>query len=105
MIGSKIKEALKHKMGKTINIEISLKGDNDPKAEQSSDLAPTVKDSDKPGVEKGEMISEDPHSEVEDLDGMIEKQSKGSALAQSLHGRAREKMMAKRDMLKKGLKS
>ncbi len=108
------KKALKQRYGKSIQIEISVKGHgDDDKAQQTSDLAPTVKDSDEPGVEKGDIGElnagshkvHDMHTpEADELEKMIALQPKGSAMSQSLHGRAREKMTAKHESLKKGLK-
>lgn len=50
-----MKQALKHKMSKavTVKIQIGHDGKDDPESEKTSDMAPVVKDSQEPGVEKG----------------------------------------------------
>lgn len=95
-MNDKIRDAIKQKLGKIVSIEISVKSD-DEEEQKTSDLAPTVKDSDEPGVDKGD--------EMKSLGKMIELQPKSPIAEKSLHGRAREKMLSKMDTLKKGLKS
>lgn len=95
MFNDKLKDALKQKLAKTISIEISVKNDDDEK-QKTSDLAPTVKDSDEPGVDKGDKGDE----EIESLESMIDLQPKSPVTQKSLHGRAREKMQSKLQDLK-----
>lgn len=102
------KKAIADRYKKAFQIEVSVKPAEDEKndsvMQQTSDLAPTVKDSDEPGVEKEDVVSEGPGGEIEQIDDMIEMQPKEAPLSKSLHARAREKMIAKRDALKKDLK-
>lgn len=139
-----MKEALKQKYGKSLHIEISMKP-HDDHDQQTSDLAPTVQDSDEPGVEKPgdiikkqmvakklgvqpgahpamppaegspqeeasetpgqESLEQAPTDKEQMLDKMIHMQPAGSPLTKTLHERAREKMIAQKNMMRKGLKS
>ncbi len=50
-----LKQALKNKMGKVINIKISLDDASDD-LKDKTDMAPEVQDSDEPGVEKDQPM-------------------------------------------------
>lgn len=97
------KGALKHKMGKTINIKITVDHDD----EKKSDLAPDVKDSDEPGVVKsthpmmgheGEMGFGDQVAQ-----SLIDNSSDHPAAGKTLESIAKERAMKRMDR-KKGLK-
>lgn len=103
------KGALKHKMGKTINIKITVDHDDDKK----SDLAPDVKDSDEPGVVKSThpmMMGQAPaHMPAgEDFgnqvaQSLIDNSSDHPAAGKTLESIAKERAMKRMDR-KKGLK-
>lgn len=100
MIG---KEALKHKMGKTINIEIKVTPHDgeDKELQKSSDLAPSVQDSDEPGVVKSDDDVANKGIQAEDL--LKNMPTPAPMDKNSLNARARQAMMDKIEA-KKGLK-
>lgn len=89
------KDALKHKMGKVVNIKISVDHD-DKDAEKKTDLAPMVMDSEEPGVVK-ESMKEDMGQPFADklVSSMPEHPSSGKTL---------DSIARERYMKKKGLK-
>ncbi len=102
------KSALKHKMGKTINIKITVDHEDDKK----TDLAPDVKDSDEPGVVKSshQMMGQQPAHEPMDGDfgdqvaqSLIDSSPDHPAAGKTLDSIAKERAMHRMSM-KKGLK-
>lgn len=77
-------------MGKAINISIKIEPSKE--LEKNSDLAPVVKDSDEPGVDKGEELMQ-----ADGLEKLMDKTPKGG-----FHDGAREKMKQRLMGLKKG---
>lgn len=98
------KGALKHKMGKTINIKITVDQDEDKK----TDLAPDVNDSDEPGVVKSAHKMMEPGMGEMDFGGqvaqsLIDSSPDHPAAGKTLDSVAKERAM-KRMHMKKGLK-
>lgn len=128
-----LKPALNKRYGKSITIELSIKpgGGGEDEKHQDTDLAPSVKDSDEPGVVKQDKqdevarlhgieekletpdehekeSAEDEANEEQFLAQMVEKTPKSPMGGKTLQGRARDVMLARQAHVtaaKKGLKS
>ncbi len=100
------KGALKHKMGKTINIKITV----DHEADKKTDLAPDVKDSEEPGVVKSshQMMGHERGGMDEGFgdqvaQSLIDSSPDHPAAGKTLDSIAKERAMHRMSM-KKGLK-
>jgi hypothetical protein len=94
------KDALKKKLQQVLSIEISIKNPGKEKEEQDkSDLAPTVKDSDEPGVIKSDQKSIEENEEAgEDLgepfrNALIAQSPDHPAMGKTLESIAKERAL------------